>query len=305
MGLKRLTHFATALVLALFFHSAANAITIEHSLGKITVPQTPQRVVVIGAGPLDVLDVFGIEPVGVSQSSTLPGYLSQYKAKKYANVGSYFEPDYEAIFNLKPDFIVIGPRSAANYEKLSQIAPTYLYQLDSKLGYWASTQHQWQIMAKVFDRQAQVEPLIKKTDQAIATLHSYNQTHQLNALTVMASGGNVTTFGAHSRFSAIYQEFAFKEVVTNIKEKSHGDLISFEFIRDKDPQVLFILDRDKLVNHGDSHTAENFDNPLVRATQAYKNQRVITLDLDAWYLSIGGITATQLMIDDMNQVIKK
>ncbi|MDP5252814.1 MULTISPECIES: siderophore ABC transporter substrate-binding protein [unclassified Vibrio] len=305
MVFQRLTQSMAILLMAVFFHATASAITLEHALGKVTLEQTPKRVVVIGAGPLDVLDVLGIEPVGVSQSSTLPGYLSRYSKSQYTNVGSYFEPDYESIFNLKPDLIIIGPRSAANYDKLSQIAPTFLYQLDAQLGYWKSTKQQWQKMAQLFDRQEQVAQKIEKTEQAIAEIHAYNQAHQLRALTVMSSGGNVTTFGAHSRFSAIYQEFAFKEVVENIKEKNHGDLISFEFIRDKDPQVLFILDRDKLINHGQSNTAENFDNPLVRTTKAYQNQRVITLNLDAWYLSIAGMTATQLMIDDMKQVIKK
>lgn len=302
---KFFSYFAVLMTMVGSLQCVANTLTMKHALGTIELSATPQRVVVIGAGPLDVLDVFGIKPVGVPKSSTLPAYLEQYKDKQYANVGSYFEPDYEAIFTLKPDLILIGPRSASNYEKLSKIAPTYLYQIEKNAGYWQSTQQQWENMGELFDRREQVKTLIQQTNQNIKRIHDYTQQHKLNALTVMASGGNVTTFGSRSRFSAIYQEFGFLEATKSLAEKTHGDLISYEFIRDKNPQTLFILDRDKLENKGTSHTAKNFDNPLVQSTNAYQHQRIITLNLDAWYLSIAGMTATKLMIADINNVIKE
>lgn len=62
---------------------AAN-VTIEHQMGKTTLPQNPQRVVVIGVGPLDAVDYFGINPVAVSKVAELPDYLAKYRGDDYA-----------------------------------------------------------------------------------------------------------------------------------------------------------------------------------------------------------------------------
>ena len=119
----------------------------------------------------------------------------------------------------------------------------------------------------------------------------------------MSSASNVTTFGKKSRFSVIYQDFGFKQTVKDIKSSRHGDLISYEFISQSNPSILFIIDRDKLVNKGKSTTQEDFNNALIKTTSAYQNQHVIFLDLNAWYLSIAGVTATEQMIRDIKRTI--
>lgn len=53
---------------------AANVV-IDHYMEKTELEQSPKRVVVIGFGPLDALDNFGIDPVAVSNASHLPSYL--------------------------------------------------------------------------------------------------------------------------------------------------------------------------------------------------------------------------------------
>ena len=122
---------------------AAN-VTIEHQMGKTTVEQNPQRVVVIGIGPLDAVHYFGINPVAVSKVAELPEYLAQYKGADYAPAGSLFEPDFERIYTQKPDVIITGPRAARTaYDELSKIAPTVVFAIDDKKPYWESTQAQW------------------------------------------------------------------------------------------------------------------------------------------------------------------
>ncbi len=61
---------------------AANVV-IDHYMGKTELEQSPKRVVVIGFGPLDALDNFGIDPVAVSNASHLPSYLSKYSKENY------------------------------------------------------------------------------------------------------------------------------------------------------------------------------------------------------------------------------
>ncbi|MDE1250964.1 siderophore ABC transporter substrate-binding protein [Vibrio aestuarianus] len=285
------------------FSLHANTVSVEHELGTTTLEQKPQRVVVIGLGALDALDSFGVEPVAVSKVAQLPSYLDKYKTKQYVSAGSLFEPDFEAIYMQKPDVIVIGSRAATSYDELSKIAPTFVFAADASKGYWQSTQEQWRNLGKVFAIEDKVEAKIAALDKQFQTIRHFNQTSHIDALTVMSSGGNITTFGPESRFSAIYKDFGFQPTVESIKATRHGDLISYEFIREHDPKTLLIIDRDRLVNKGQSNTRQEFENDLIKATQAYQNKHMAFLDLNAWYLSISGVTATEQMIQDVKNSV--
>ncbi len=298
----KITLLAASVMVSSLAH--AQSITIEHSMGSTTLEQGPKRVVVLGVGPLDALDSFGIEPVAVTKFPSTPTYLTKYESDAYPSAGSLFEPDYENIFEQHPDLIISGPRNAKNYEELSKIAPTIIYEVDQNKDYWQSTQEQWQNLGKIFAIEPKVNQTIEKMDAQFKAIKQHNQDHPQKALMVMANGGKISAFGAASRFASLYQDFGFSEAVQGIKTGRHGDLVSYEFIHDKNPQVLFVLDRDGLVNKGKSTTRSDFDNDLVKSTDAYQSGKVSFLDINAWYVSIAGVQSTQQMIDDVKQVIE-
>ncbi|NVD08008.1 siderophore ABC transporter substrate-binding protein [Vibrio sp. JPW-9-11-11] len=278
----------------------AKMVEIEHAQGKTTLESKPERVVVIGLGPLDTVKALGVEPVAVSTVSMFPDYLSQYRSGEFVSAGSLFEPDFEAIYSQKPDLIIVGPRGADKYQELSEIAPTIVYALDKNKGYWEATQEEWRKLGEVFEKQDFVEAKIAQVDQDFKQVQGYNQTNSVDALTVMSAGGNITTFGAKSRFGSIYKDFGFTETVKGIKESRHGDLISYEFIREHNPSTLLIVDKDILINKGKGSTVQrDFENDLVKATHAYQNQKMAYLDINAWYLSIAGMRATEQMLSDV------
>ncbi|MGO1298963.1 MAG: siderophore ABC transporter substrate-binding protein [Vibrio sp.] len=283
----------------------ASSVSVQHKLGTTTIEQTPQRVVVIGFGALDAVTSFGIDPVAVSKTQFMPGYLSQYTSEQYLDAGSLFEPDFEAIYSAQPDLIIIGPRAEKSYDELTKIAPTFVFGGRYKTDYWLHTQEEWHKLGQIFDIESKVDAEITKLDKQFKSVHDYNQKHASNALVVMASGGNISTFGPYSRFATVFNEFGFKTAAKIEKTGQHGDLISYEYIREHNPDNLFILDRDKLVNPKDSHTHENFENKLVQATKAYKHGHMYYLDLNAWYLGISGVHATEQMIKDVQQVTQQ
>lgn len=133
--MKKLVSAAVFSLLTISPSFAANVV-IDHYMGKTELEQSPKRVVVIGFGPLDALDNFGIDPVAVSNASHLPSYLSKYSKENYTSAGSLFEPDFEAIYMQKPDLILVGPRGSAKYEELSEIAPTVVFAAKEGEGYW-------------------------------------------------------------------------------------------------------------------------------------------------------------------------
>ncbi|WP_370621998.1 hypothetical protein [Bacillus sp. JCM 19034] len=81
-------------------------VTIDHELGQTVVEKNPETVVVFDLGVLDTLDALGVEVAGVPVES-VPDYLSQYAGDDYENVGTLFEPDFEKIFDMQPDLIII------------------------------------------------------------------------------------------------------------------------------------------------------------------------------------------------------
>ncbi|WP_306078699.1 siderophore ABC transporter substrate-binding protein [Oceanimonas sp. CHS3-5] len=298
---------ALALLAAVVFPFAvaaapAELVTVKHPMGSTQVQVRPERVVVTGIAALDVLDAFGIAPVAVTKEY-LPDYLAQYRSEQYATSGTLFEPDFEGIFSLKPDLIIVGPRSSDQFAELSKIAPTLVFAPDEQAGasYWQATQQLWRTLGRVFAIEDRVEAKIAALNAEFNAIAGRNRTEQNNALLVMSSGKNMTAFGAHSRFSALFRDFGFVNAAEVHSQSRHGELVSFEYIKQANPQHLFIIDRDKVVNKGRSTTHEQFDNALVKATNAYRNQAVTYLNTSAWYITASGVTATEIMISDVKQ----
>jgi len=52
---------------------------------------------------------------------------------------------------------------------------------------------------------------------------------------------------------------------------------------------------------GDTSNNDMADNELVKQTNAGKNNKVIQLDPQVWYLAGSGLESLKIMIDDVNQ----
>jgi len=287
-------------MLSLNFSVSANSISVQHILGTTVVKQKPQRVVVVGGhGSLDVLNRLGIEPVGVV-TQMLPEYLNKYSAA--APIGSMKEVDFEKVFTLKPDLIIAEGRVIESYPMLSKIAPTVMYTVDNT-NYWGDTQKNWRMLGEVFEKQNQVETIIAQTQSQFDQIKNQVNDRNLKTLALMNNGNNVSMFGDKSRFAVVFDEFGFKQARTSDTQNTHGNLISFEFIADAKPDVIFVLDREAAIGMSSGKAQSLFDNVLIKSTPAYQHNRIIYLDSNAWYLTIAGMDATQTMINDMASAV--
>ncbi|MFC3244846.1 ABC transporter substrate-binding protein [Gordonia humi] len=114
--------------------------TVKHFKGETDVAAAPKRVVVISTGQADALLTLGVVPVGSTSgdgADLVPAYLyDAFPDRKaelggVADVGSRFEPNLEAVANLKPDLILMnkaGKDSDKLYASLAAIAPTVVTQ---------------------------------------------------------------------------------------------------------------------------------------------------------------------------------
>ena len=70
---------------------------------------------------------------------------------------------------------------------------------------------------------------------------------------------------------------------------------------DKNPDYIFVMDRDAAIGTDGAQLAQDImENELVMGTEAYKNGHLIYLAHPAvWYTSEGGITALDIMLQDL------
>lgn len=302
---KKLTQIFAA-VLLIFVVTAGSTqvqaqIKISHELGTAVVPKNPQTVVVFDYAILDTLDNMGVKVVGLPKSS-IPAYLAHYNGREYVDVGTLFEPNFEKVYELRPDLILIGGRQASVYPELARIAPTVYLTIDTA-DYLGSFAHNLRILGEIFDQKEFVEAELAKIEQEFAAIQAEAANLGANGLLIMANDGALSAFGPNSRFGVIHKEFGFPPADPNIEIANHGQNVSFEYLARINPDFLFVVDRAATV--GGSISAEQvLDNEIVRSLNAYKSDRIIYLTSQVWYAASGGLTGTKIMIEDINQIFK-
>ncbi|MFS0643390.1 siderophore ABC transporter substrate-binding protein [Siminovitchia sp. 179-K 8D1 HS] len=274
-------------------------ITIEHEYGEAKVTKNPKNVVVFDFGILDTLDELGVKVTGVPQA-TIPAYLDKYSGEEYTNVGSLKEPDFEAIHALKPDVIFISGRQAELYDQFAEIAPTVFVGFDYG-NYMESFKKNMETVGKIFDKESEVQAEIDDVEKQIAAVNEKATSLDQKALVVLANEGKASAYGPSSRFGWIHDVLGFKPADENIEVSTHGQGISFEYILEKNPDILFVIDRNAAIEEDAPPAKEAIENELVKKTNAFKNGKIIYLDADYWYLSGGGLQSMKEMIGEVEK----
>lgn len=123
-----------------------------------------------------------------------------------------------------------------------------------------------------------------------------------NALVILANDGTISAFGPGSRFGIVHDVLGIAPIDKNIEVSTHGQSISFEFIAQKNPDYLFVVDCGAVVGgNGQSIAKALVENELVKKTKAFAGGNIVYLDPNYWYLSGGGLVSVAEMI---NQVAK-
>ena len=274
-------------------------IKITHQLGETEVPKNPSRVIVFDYGIADALNTLDVEIIGLPKSS-LPSLLSKYEDSKYENVGSLKEPDMEKVYELKPDLIIMSGRLESYYEELNKIAPTIYLGVDNT-DYLGSFKKNMETLGQIFDKEKEVKVQVAKVEEAIGKVNE--KAEGVNALIALANDNAFSVYGEGSRFGIIHKEFGIEAVDKTIESSTHGQKASFEYILDKNPDYLFVIDR-AAVTGGNTSAKEMFDNEIIKKTDAYKNGNIVYLDADVWYTISGGIESTQKMVEEVLEALK-
>lgn len=279
-----------------------SSLTVKDSNGeKIEVKQKPQKVVVFDNGSLDTLDALGVgDKVVGAATKNLPDYLAKYK--EVDSAGGLKEPDLEKINQMQPDLIIISGRQSDYQEELNKIAPTLYLAVDSSKP-WESIQQNVQTLGKIFDREDQAEAGLTDLTKKINEIKEKTSNLDQTALVTLVNEGQLSAYGSGSRFRLVHDVFGFKQADEHIEASTHGQSVSYEYVLDKNPGILFVVDRTKAIG-GDDSKDNVAANELIVQTDAGKHHKVISLQPDVWYLSGGGLESMKLMIEDVAQALK-
>ncbi len=283
-------------------------VIIEDSMGQRQVKANPKRVAIFSMDILDIIDSVGlehfeIERLGLAQDS-VPEYLSPFKSKDYKNLGTLFEVNYDEMDLFDPQLIIIGGRLLPLVDELktkypdADIMDVSLPDYNLRDGLTRNVSNLSAIFSKAADKlDASLDIILNNMDELA------KHTQDIKALFLLVNANTLSFYGKEGRFSMIYNEFNFEPADPSSDDGgSHGKSVSFEYVLEVDPPVIFMMDRGASI--GDQATLDDVKhNPLLKQTQAALNQQIYALDPIAWYITTGGFKATMTMIQDMNQVL--
>ena len=257
----------------------------------------PSSVVVMDVAALDTIDALGVEPVGVPDKLYV-SYLD-HLSQSAEGVGSLFEPNYEAINALQPDLVVVGGRSAKQYDQMSKMVPT----IDMTI--WGTdmvgqAKARLEAYGALFDKEQKAKELEVAFDAKVAEAQAAVK-GKGNGLIILANGPKISAYGATGRFGWLHDAVGLPEAIESVEDATHGEAVSFEFIRDVNPDWLLVIDRSAAIGASGASADTTLDNALVHETKAWKEGHIVYLDAANIYIASGGI---QSMTHTLDEVIK-
>lgn len=272
----------------------------------LKVPYDAERIAVMDMASLDILDSLGLGDRVVGVSDTSLDYLQEYVTNDaVAKLGTIKEADMEAVMASEPDVIFIGGRLASSYDALSEIAPVVYLATDPELGVVESVRQNTAKIASMFGAEDEVDVLMQGFDERIAALAAFSEGK--NAIIGMVTNGGFNVLGNDGRLSLIGKEVGFTNigVDADLETSAHGNEASFEFVVEKNPDYIFVMDRDAAIaTEGARLAQEIMENELIKGTDAYQNGTIVYLEHPAvWYTAEGGVHALHLMLEDLEKAL--
>ncbi|WP_141505110.1 AraC family transcriptional regulator [Paenibacillus luteus] len=251
--------------------------TISTTKGDIVVPAHPERVVVLYLqGDLVAL---GIKPVGTS--SVFEGAAFAKEMAGVENLGSWYEPNPEAIMAVKPDLIIAA--SDETYEILKDIAPTVPIPYEKM-----STDERIMKIGEVFGKEQEAKALLDHFHEKVET--SKQKLAELGILdktvTIIEGGKKEMAvidsklYGRGSQIIYEYLGLKAPEIIQKKidgREKATGGFVSLEVLPEYIGDFVF-----RSVWDGADDLSEN---AIWNSIPAVKEGRLIEIGFDFSYYS--------------------
>lgn len=276
----------------------------------VEVPLNPEKAVVFDYATLETMKELGVKDKvkGVAQgekASQVPEFLKEFRDKKYTNVGGPKQPNYKNVAKVDPDVIYIAGRTSSQQmlNELKKAAP------NAKIVYVGPDENEsvksmkkvTENIGKIYNKKDEADKINQKLDKKIKSMKKETKSLDEKAMYLLVNEGELSTFGPGERFgSLVYDTLGFKPVDTNIKNSTHGENISYEYVNKQDPDLIFAMDRGQAIG-GKSTVKQVLSNDVIKDVNAIKNDDIIELKADLWYKSAGSSATTIKQIDDLKE----
>ncbi len=270
---------------------AGTVIAAELEIGTAAGPRTietpVETVAVFDIAAVDTLDKLGVKPAGLPSNLYLKE-LSHLK-EGATMVGDIFEPDLEALSALAPDLIILGGRSSTKVDATTQVAPTIDMTMDGD-DLLEQARERLATYGRLFGKGTEAESATKELDAAVEKARAA-VAGKGKALIVMTNGPKVTAYGPGSRFGWLHRSLDLPAAISDVQAGTHGEAVSFEFIREANPDWLIVLDRAAAIGSNDQNARITLDNELIAQTVAWQKSQVVYLPSGDFYIAAGGAQA--------------
>lgn len=271
--------------------------TVEHAMGTTTVPEDPQRVVVMDTGELDSALTLGVKPVGAVeavQGEGFPSYLENTEGIE--KVGTISEPNLEKIASLEPDLILSSKlRHEEIYDQLSQIAPTVFTETTGVV--WKEN---FEIHAKALgkqDRAEQVKEAYQSRLQEFQRAMGEKPWPEISIVRFLQ--GDTRIYQKDSFIGTVLEDVGLPRPEPQDVDEFAIRNASKEAIPKMGGDVIFVT---TFGSEEDTARAEITGDPLWQKLEAVQEGKVHEVSDDLWMLGIG-YTAANGVLDDLNKYL--
>ena len=275
----------------------ADCRTVQHVLGEVCVPETPQRLVSLDNVTLaDALTV-GVSPIGSSlYGDRISKYLNQ-DTEEIELLGRSEQPNLEKIYRLNPDLIVGQELYGESiFPQLSQIAPT-------AVGKWNGYPH-WReyfnFVARVLNKEAEAQLVWDKYNRRIDELKTAlgDRLENTEVSFAYACCGEISIDTANSFSGSIMADLGIRRPQSQAAVDGGLIILSEERIKDLDADILFLSVDDE---ESEQVLANWQQKPLWNQLKVVRNKQVYLVNHDIW--RGGNPIAANLVLNDLKKYL--
>jgi iron complex transport system substrate-binding protein len=267
--------------------------TIVHDFGTTELKKVPKRIVILDNLYGEILEPLDLTPVGATtgqegsqEFSTL--FKKHYKDADVVSVGWQKSPDLEKIKELKPDLILMTVDQEGLYDKLSEIAPT--------VGYRINTDENWDYhetslkVAEIFDKRDEMKDALDRMDAKEAVFaENVKAKFGDQKLMYLRVTGNDIRYYAYGHFGYLYDTYKFNRAQTFNPEDMY-QVIDIDKLKDLNPDLLIVqADSQELLDNKLKNT------PVWSNLKAVQNNNVIYADYSTYMLGFGIVSQEAIM----------
>ena len=294
---------------------------VEHEVGETEVCDRPKRIVVLGPYVLESLLALDEQPVAYADyyafhskdydnPSQQISYLGNLVEGSIANVGTAEKPSLEAILKVQPDLIIGTTANESQYETLSQIAPTILFERNQP-------ETTLRGVARAINRTGQAEQVLTETKQRMAAARKsfapIVKTHPQLLLLTSSKLQRIDLITSYFNCASVIEDLGFQLVSSpEIKNSQPNRLhpISIETLpelNDADSVILLgynfseLEDMDNFQTHQLSQLKQAWsNNAIAQSMNASSSGRVYFIPT---YICAGlpGAIGTELYLEELEQ----